>query len=68
MNKMMTALFCAATLAISTMAVPATAQVQRGHDARIYVTEPDHPPNCVWQQQRFWDGQGWVYRRVRICI
>jgi hypothetical protein len=22
---------------------------------------------CVWQRQRFWDGYGWRFRRVRVC-
>ena len=24
-------------------------------------------PECIWQQQRFWDGYGWRYRNVRVC-
>ena len=24
-------------------------------------------PPCHWITQRFWDGQGWQERRVRIC-
>jgi hypothetical protein len=22
---------------------------------------------CIWQRQRFWDGYGWRFRRVRVC-
>jgi hypothetical protein len=22
---------------------------------------------CYWQRQRFWDGYGWRFRRVRVC-
>ena len=22
---------------------------------------------CYWTQQRFWDGWGWRFRRVRVC-
>jgi len=22
---------------------------------------------CYWQPQRYWDGYGWVVRRVRVC-
>ena len=28
-----------------------------------YVDEP----GCFWQRQRFWDGYGWRFRRVRVC-
>lgn len=24
-------------------------------------------PACHWQRQRYWDGYGWVVRRVRVC-
>jgi hypothetical protein len=24
-------------------------------------------PGCVWQRERFWDGYGWRFRRVRVC-
>ena len=24
-------------------------------------------PGCYWQRQRFWDGYGWRFRRVRVC-
>ena len=30
-----------------------------------YVAGP--APDCVWQQQRFWDGYGWRVRNVRVC-
>jgi hypothetical protein len=22
---------------------------------------------CYWQRQRFWDGYGWRFRRIRVC-
>jgi hypothetical protein len=25
------------------------------------------PYGCYWQRQRFWDGYGWRFRRVRVC-
>jgi hypothetical protein len=25
------------------------------------------PPGCYWQTQRFWDGYGWRFNRVRVC-
>ena len=25
------------------------------------------PCACSWQQQRFWDGYVWRFRRVRVC-
>ena len=31
-----------------------------------YVADPGYAP-CVWQRQRFWDGYGWRFRRVRVC-
>ena len=36
----------------------------------VYYAEPAPPPvppGCYWQQQRYWDGWGWVYRPVRVC-
>lgn len=24
-------------------------------------------PHCWWQRDRFWDGYGWRFRRVRVC-
>src|SRR3954468_11732496 len=30
-----------------------------------YVAEPVE--DCIWQQQRFWDGFGWRVRNVRVC-
>jgi hypothetical protein len=27
----------------------------------------DYYGGCVWQRQRFWDGYGWRFRRVRVC-
>jgi hypothetical protein len=31
-----------------------------------YVADPGYG-GCVWQRQRFWDGYGWRFRRVRVC-
>jgi hypothetical protein len=31
-----------------------------------YVAD-DYYGGCVWQRQRFWDGYGWRFRRVRVC-
>jgi hypothetical protein len=28
---------------------------------------PPLPPGCYWQQQRYWDGYGWVFQPVRVC-
>jgi hypothetical protein len=32
-----------------------------------YVAGGDYYGGCVWQRQRFWDGYGWRFRRVRVC-
>ena len=32
-----------------------------------YVAEPGYASPCYWQRQRFWDGYGWRFRRVRVC-
>jgi hypothetical protein len=32
-----------------------------------YIAEPGYDAPCVWQRQRFWDGYGWRFRRVRVC-
>jgi len=31
-----------------------------------YVAGPGYY-DCYWQRQRFWDGYGWRFRRVRVC-
>ena len=31
-----------------------------------YVAGPGYD-DCYWQRQRFWDGYGWRFRRVRVC-
>ena len=31
-----------------------------------YVAD-DYYGGCYWQRQRFWDGYGWRFRRVRVC-
>lgn len=32
-----------------------------------YVAGPGYYGDCYWQRQRFWDGYGWRFRRVRVC-
>jgi hypothetical protein len=32
-----------------------------------YVAGPGYGGPCYWQRQRFWDGYGWRFRRVRVC-
>ena len=32
-----------------------------------YVAGPGYYGGCYWQRQRFWDGYGWRFRRVRVC-
>ena len=32
-----------------------------------YVADDPYGGGCVWQRQRFWDGYGWRFRRVRVC-
>jgi len=32
-----------------------------------YGAPPPLPPGCYWQQQRYWDGYGWVFHPVRVC-
>jgi hypothetical protein len=32
-----------------------------------YVAGPGYYGGCYWQRQRFWDGYGWRFRRVRTC-
>jgi hypothetical protein len=39
-----------------------------GYGRPAYVAaDPYAYGGCVWQRQRFWDGYGWRFRRVRIC-
>lgn len=26
-----------------------------------------YEPACGWRRERYWDGYGWVVRRVRVC-
>jgi hypothetical protein len=37
-----------------------------GYGGPAYVAD-DYYGGCVWQRQRFWDGYGWRFRRVRVC-
>jgi hypothetical protein len=36
-----------------------------GYGGPAYVAAD--PYGCYWQRQRFWDGYGWRFRRVRVC-
>jgi hypothetical protein len=38
-----------------------------GYYGPAYVAAPDYARPCYWQRQRFWDGYGWRFRRVRVC-
>ena len=35
--------------------------------SRPYYYGPGYVGDCYWQRQRFWDGYGWRFRRVRVC-
>lgn len=79
MNKTFAAFVALATIAGSLAATPATAQ--RGATPALpapgYYYGPgyysprygqyDNFGSCEWVQQRFWDGNGWRVRRVRVC-
>jgi hypothetical protein len=79
MWKTFAACVAAATLAGSLTATPASAQ--RGVAACVpapgrycapvpYGAGPgpyDDYGSCEWVNQRFWDGQSWRVRRVRVC-
>ena len=32
-----------------------------------YAPAPVYAGPCSWQNQRYWDGFGWNFRRVRVC-
>jgi hypothetical protein len=38
-----------------------------GYYGPAYVAGPGYVGDCYWQRQRFWDGYGWRFRRVRVC-
>jgi uncharacterized membrane protein len=38
-----------------------------GYGGPAYVAGPGYDDGCYWQRQRFWDGYGWRFRRVRVC-
>ncbi len=75
MKKTFTAFVAVATIAGSLAATPVSAQ--RGVGAATPVATPapygagpgpyDDFGSCEWVTQRFWDGQGWRVRRVRVC-
>ena len=47
----------------------AIASSRAAYPAPVYVepAPPPVPPGCYWQQQRYWDGYGWVVHPVRVC-
>jgi hypothetical protein len=79
MGKTLTAFVAVATIAASLAARPASAQ--RGAAADFTATGYNYWRNyygagpgqynyfgsCEWMTQRFWDGHGWRFRRVRVC-
>jgi hypothetical protein len=38
-----------------------------GGPAYVAAPGPYDEGGCYWQRQRFWDGYGWRFRRVRVC-
>jgi len=79
MRKTLVTLAAVATLAISA-AQPAHAQRATASTPYLYGYAPGchyygpgpafvvaGPCACYWQQQRFWDGYVWQFRRVRVC-
>jgi hypothetical protein len=38
-----------------------------GGPAYVAAPGPGYYGDCYWQRQRFWDGYGWRFRRVRVC-
>ena len=70
MKKTFAAFVAVATIAGSLAARPASAQPGRYYEPAPYGAGPgpyDYFGSCEWVTQRFWDGQGWRVRRVRVC-
>jgi hypothetical protein len=79
MKKTFAAFVAIATIAGSLAATPASAQrgVAAGVAAPGYYYGPgyygpgheryDDFGSCEWVTQRFWNGNGWRVRRVRVC-
>ena len=77
MKKKFVAFVALAMIAGSLAATPASAQRGAGVAApgRYYEPGPygsgrgpyDYFGSCEWVQQRFYDGQAWRVRRVRVC-
>jgi hypothetical protein len=77
MRKTLVALAAVAILANSAAqpayAQRATATTPYGYASGCYYYGPGPPfvvagpCACYWQQQRFWDGYVWRFRRVRVC-
>ena len=74
MNKTFAA-FAVATIAGSFAVTPASAQRGIAAPGRYYEPAPygagrgpyDDFGSCEWVTQRFWNGNSWRVRRVRVC-
>jgi hypothetical protein len=79
MKKTLAAFVAVATIAGSLAATPASAQRSTaagvaapgayygaGYQGRGHGRYDDFG-SCEWVTQRFWDGYGWRFRRVRVC-
>jgi hypothetical protein len=72
MKKTFAVFVAVATIAGSLATTPASAQ--RGKDAGASPTGSYPGPgpydfgDCKWVTQRFWDGNSWRIRRVRVCF
>jgi hypothetical protein len=75
MRKTFAAFVAVAAIAGSFAATAASAQRGIAAPGRNYEPAPygagrgpyDDFGSCEWVTQRFWDGQGWRVRRVRVC-
>ena len=74
MKKTFTGFVVVATIAGSLTATPASAQRGVAASARYWPAPYGAGPgpyddfgSCEWVTQRFWDGNGWRVRRVRVC-
>ena len=74
MKKTFTGFVVVATIAGSLTATPASAQRGVAASARYWPAPYGAVPgpyddfgSCEWVTQRFWDGNGWRVRRVRVC-
>ena len=69
MKKTFAAFVAVATIAGSLAATPASAQrgVAAPYGPGSRPGRYDYFGSCEWVTQRFWDGNGWRVRRVRVC-